>query len=277
MSETVASQVRWWADTDVGRVRRNNEDAFVGLTLDGREAHRLGKTGTAPLDSLDLVFAVADGMGGASAGDFASRIVVDHTIRLMQGTFRSGASGLPLDFRGILEQLADEIHRDLLELGRSYEECRGMGTTLTLAWLGPEWLYFVHVGDSRLYYLPKDPDTPIKPLTRDHSHVADLVRRGRITEDEARRHPRRNILTQALGGVTRHVEPQVGAVGLEPGDRYVLCTDGITEGHRDKAIQRLLRTPFGRLAEMNPAERLVHEAVVNSGRDNTTAIVLEVQ
>ena len=147
-----------------------------------------------------------------------------------------------------------------------------MEATLSLCWFTPRWMYFGHVGDSRIYYLPARGDA-IRQLTEDDTHVGWLLRTGRINDREARTHPRRNVLQKALGGGNQFVDPQVGAVAHEPGDTFLLCTDGLVEGLYDHDLVDLLRRPPADL-EDNPARRLVDAAVQVSGRDNTTALVI---
>src|SRR5688500_7935019 len=145
-----APEVHWSGITHVGRVRKNNEDTFLALAVDGREVRYLGKTGHAPLGTNDFVFAVSDGMGGAKSGEFASRITVDRITRLFPKAFRLAAAGMGTGFADLLTELITSIHYDLLKLSYSYEECAGMGATLSLAWFTPEWIYFGHIGDSRI-------------------------------------------------------------------------------------------------------------------------------
>jgi len=213
-------------------------------------------------------------MGGARAGEFASRIAVDRITQRMPQAFRLSAMGLAAGFGDVLEELFGDIHQDLLNLGQSYEECSGMGTTLSLAWFHPGWMFFCHLGDSRIYYLPKDGG--ITQLTRDDTHVGWLRRQGRVTEREARIHPRKNALQQALGANHQFIDPQVGAVGLEAGDRFLLCTDGVIDGLWDHHLEEGLREPDAAAAVKDPARRLVEQAVDNSGADNATALVIEV-
>ena len=267
-------EVRWSGLTDLGRVRKNNEDVFLALAVDGREVHYLGKTGHASLAQSDYVFAVSDGMGGAKSGEFASRITVDRVTRLFPRAFRLAAAGMGTGFNDLLSELVASIHQDLLNLGRSYEECAGMGATLTLCWVRPEWMYFAHLGDSRVYYLPHD--GPMTQLTHDHSHVGWLRRKGQINEREARSHPRRNALQQALGSGHQFIDPHIGAVGHRPGDRFLICSDGLTDGLWDRQLEELLRTPSPVDAAPSLAKRMVDESVRASGRDNTTAIVFEI-
>lgn len=267
-----APEVYWSGLTHVGRVRKNNEDVFLALAVDGREVHYLGKTGHASLGESDFVFAVSDGMGGAKSGEFASRIAVDRITRLFPRAFRLAAAGMGAGFTDLLTELISSIHNDLLKLSYSYEECAGMGATLSLCWLTPEWMYFGHLGDSRIYYLPHQ--GPMVQVTHDHSHVGWLRRKGQINEREARTHPRRNALQQALGAGHQFIDPHIGAVGHSVGDRFLICTDGLVDGMWDRQVEEMLRTPPPGDAR-SPAQRLVEEAVQNSGRDNTTAVVFE--
>ncbi len=264
----------WSGITHTGRVRANNEDSFLALTFDGHDLRFLGKTGRSSLAGSDFVFAVSDGMGGAKSGEFASRIAVDRITRLMPRGFRLSASGLASGFRDILEELFSAIHRDLINLGRSYEECSGMGATLSLCWITPEWLYFGHIGDSRIYYLPADGG--LTQLTHDHSHVGWLRRSGKLNEREVRRHPGRNSLQQALGAGHQFVEPHIGAVGHRPGDRFLICSDGLVDGLWDRQIEEIIRTPPAHRSGLSPSQQLVEASVEASGRDNTTAVVVEI-
>src|SRR4029078_1068477 len=111
----------------------------------------------------------------------------------------------------VLQELFGEIHNALVYLGASYEECAGMEATLSLAWFTPGWMYFGHIGDSRIYYLPAGTNT-LKQLSHDDTHVGWLLRNGKINEREARAHPLRNALQKALGGGHQFVAPHVGAV-----------------------------------------------------------------
>jgi PPM family protein phosphatase len=268
-------EIHWSGLTHVGRVRPNNEDAFLGLNFDGHEVRHLGKIGDASLTGSDFVFAVSDGMGGAKSGEFASRITIDRLTKLMPRSFRLAAAGMTTGFTDVLTELIFSIHHDLLNLGYAYEECAGMGATLSLCWFTPDWMYFGHVGDSRIYYLQREGG--LTQLTHDHSHVGWLRRQGQINEREARSHPRRNALQQVLGAGQQFVEPHIGAVAHRPGDRFLVCSDGLVDGLWDRQLEELIRTPPPERAHQTPAARLVEEAVHNSGRDNTTAVVVELR
>ena len=261
--------LKWSGCSDIGKVRKNNEDAFLGLRFDAHEIHRLGKFGEASTEKYDFTFAVCDSMGGAKAGEYASQIAVEKITTLLPRAFQQSASGLQTGFADVLTELFAQVHRALAYLGGCYEECHGMQTTMSLGWFTPGWMYFGHIGDSRIYHLPKKKNA-IKQLTADDTHVAWLYRNGKITEHEARTHPRRNVLQRALGGENQFVEPQVGAVACERGDIFLLCSDGLIDGLYDPQLVEILRAADG------SAQTLVAAAVKNSGRDNTTALVVEV-
>ncbi len=266
--------ILWSGQTHVGKVRKNNEDAFLILRLQKENFAYLGKEDAADLAESDFLFAVSDGMGGAHAGEFASRIAVEKITRLLPKAYRGMAAGLTAGFADLFEELYAEINKALNYLGSQYEECSGMGATLTLAWVVPQWLYFAHIGDSRLYYLPTAAtgEAGLRQLSEDHSHVGWLRRTGKINEREARSHPLRNSINRALGAGHQFVSPQVGAVAYEPGDAFLLCTDGIVDGLWDRQILQLLREPDAREAALSPAPRLISAALERSGRDNLTAL-----
>lgn len=263
-----AAALRWSALSDRGRVRRNNEDAFLGLQFDGGHVHYLGKVGEASTAQADYVFAVSDGMGGAMAGEFASRIAVEKITRLLPPAYRRAPAGGEGGYARVLEALFDQTHRALMLLGGSYEECAGMGATLSLCWFTTGWMYFAHIGDSRIYHLPRG-DGGFRQITEDDTHVGWLYRHGKLNEREARSHPRRNVLQKALGAGHQFVTPQVGAAPYESGDRFLLCTDGVVEGLFDEQLAEFLRKPETTAAE------LVAASIERSGRDNTTAILVE--
>jgi len=210
-------------------------------------------------------------MGGARSGEFASRIAVEKITHRMPQGFQFSAGDISPGFTALLTDLFAAIHQDLTKMGRNYEECAGMGATLSLCWFKPGWMYFAHIGDSRIYHLPDG--AGLRQLTDDHSHVGWLRRAGRLNEREARVHPRRNALQQSLGAGHQFLEPHIGAVACQPGDRFLVCSDGLVDGLWDRRIEEVLQTaqPASPLAQS-----LVEEAVAASGRDNATAIVIEV-
>ncbi len=235
--------VGWGAATDAGLVRTLNEDSYL--------AER-------------PVFVVADGMGGHAAGEVASRIVIDEFRRL------AGATDLsPDDVVAAVTRANDAI----VAMGNADSEQAGMGTTVTgLAMVqasgGWHWMVF-NVGDSRVYRFAGG---HLDQVTVDHSEVEELVATGQISRREARVHQRRNIVTRSLG---TWPAPQVDSWLLPPvlGDRYLLCSDGLPTEMEDTEISLCLG------AEQDPsgtARHLVERAVALGGRDNVTALVIDV-
>ena len=267
--------INWSGLTHPGRFRKNNEDSFLATNLNGPEVLLLGKQGSGSLESDgDFIFAVSDGMGGANAGEFASRIAVDFITKRLPLSFRLGAIGLPQSYHEFLGELFEEVNREMSSMSFHYEECRDMGATLSLCWFTPEWMYFAHIGDSRIYYLPKDGG--LKQLTHDHTYPGELLRKGRLNERQQRTHPEKHILLRSLGGKSDGIEPQFGAVGFETGDTFVINSDGINDGVWDRRLEELVRNPPRLLAELQPADRLVKDSMEESGRDNLTAIVVSI-
>lgn len=272
---TPSQGLRWSGKTDRGRVRPNNEDSFLALRFDAREVHYLGAHGESPNRHLDFVFAVSDGMGGANSGEHASRLAVEKITTLLPSLYLQSAAGLDIGFTDVLEELFAQVHRALVHLGRCYEECAGMEATLSLCWFTPQRMVFGHVGDTRIYHLPAC-GSPIRQITQDDTHVGWLFRNGKINERQARTHPRRNLLQKALGGGNQFVTPQVGAVLYEPGDSFLLCSDGLFEGLFDADMEAFLAAPEARHEPDRLADRLVRESLARNGRDNITALVVQV-
>ncbi|MGZ8733630.1 MAG: Stp1/IreP family PP2C-type Ser/Thr phosphatase [Acidimicrobiia bacterium] len=224
------------ATTDVGQVRDGNEDRFlveVGLRL----------------------FAVADGMGGHQAGEVASTTAIEALRAAI-------AAGRPLDDAII------EANRAVYEKASTDHSLTGMGTTLTAIAVGSERAVVVgHVGDSRAYLARAG---TFEQITEDHSLVEEMVREGRITEDQALVHPQRSIITRALG-IDAEIDVDLYPVELQADDRILICSDGLTDMLRPTEIARILRQ------ENDPqraADALADAANANGGIDNVTAVVI---
>lgn len=269
-----ARRLRWSGMTDVGRFRPNNEDAFLTIAFDRQDFTYLGREGEALLCGQDMIFAVSDGMGGEKSGEFASRCTVDNVVHMMPRRFAVSPAHFKAEITECLVVLFHKIHMQLTMLGRSYDEGHNMGATLSLIWYCHDRFYFGHLGDSRIYLLPAGGG--MKQISQDHTYPGWLYRRGELNERELRTHPRKNVLTQALGSGNQFIDPQIGEIVCDSGDRILLCTDGVTDGLWNHAIEDLIREPPDAIADVPPASRLVQSAVAESGRDNATAVIVEV-
>jgi serine/threonine protein phosphatase PrpC len=222
--------------TDVGRQRSANEDSLVV---------------SPPL------FAVADGMGGAKAGEVASAVAVEAVEGAQESSEPAEAQ---------LASIVREANRRIYDLAVADESRRGMGTTLTLAKLHGDEVSLAHVGDSRAYRLR---DGELEQLTRDHSLVAELERSGQITPEAAEHHPQRSIITRALGPEP-DVEVDTYTLAGRPGDLFLICSDGLTSMISDDEVGSILRSA-GSLDEA--ADELVRAANQSGGKDNITVIL----
>jgi len=148
-----------------------------------------------------------------------------------------------------------------------------MGATLSLCWFVENRVHVGHIGDSRIYHFPKG--NGMHQLTEDHTRVGRMRREGLLNEREARTSPYKHQLERSLGSHPDPVEPQIKTLDFQEGDRFVLCTDGITDGLWDHSVEKIITTPPPYLMDLCPAERLIREAKDSSGRDNLTAMVIE--
>ncbi|MDQ1467724.1 MAG: family protein phosphatase [Actinomycetota bacterium] len=226
------------ASSDVGQVRIGNEDGFL-------------------IDDRLALYAVADGMGGHQGGEIASATALEALRAAV-------ASGQALDAAIVLANTA------VFEKAATDRDLRGMGTTLTaVAILGESRLLIGHVGDSRAYRIR---DGVLEQLTEDHSLVEELVREGRLSPEEAEVHPRRSVITRAIG-IDPEVEVDLYTIEPRTGDRIVLCSDGLTTMLKDEEVLRIAAPEADpRLA----ADRLVDAANEAGGEDNITVVVLDV-
>jgi PPM family protein phosphatase len=233
------SVVRTASLTDPGRRRRHNEDAYV---------------------CEPPLFAIADGMGGAQAGELASRLAAAVVGRANA----DGRTG-----RELVVGLIEDANRSVYERAVGDESASGMGTTMTVALVEDDEVWIGHVGDSRAYLLREG---ALEQLTDDHSLVAELVRSGRLTPDEAGTHPHRSVITRALG-TDAEVAVDVMAVPTKPGDVFVLCSDGLSSMVGDEAIRDALEQHGDDLDEA--ARVLVDAANAAGGEDNITVVLFE--
>ena len=236
-----------FSKTDRGRVRTDNQDAyFAGKITD------------------DSVFAVVcDGMGGANAGNVASELAVRHISEYVIRSYRDGMD--MTDTEKTLKNAIVSANISLYDKAVNNTELAGMGTTAVAAFVKDGTAVIAHVGDSRIYLVNGE----IKQLTRDHSVVQSLIESGKITPEDAKVHPRKNVITRALGA-EEDVAVDSDCLNLSNGDTLLLCSDGLTNFLDDKDIL----TVFQNNDISAVAERLVEEANKNGGGDNITVVTV---
>ena len=233
--------------TNVGLIRKQNEDSIAVIEPD--------------------TFIVADGMGGQAAGEVASRMLIE--------TVRNELNSIPLPWNeDILSAAISKANENILSEATHHSEYEGMGTTATIFHIAqpgesqPQIItqraFYAHVGDSRLYKLEND---HLRQITRDHSYVEDLVLKGELTEEQAKNHPMKNVLTQAVGAMPE-INIDVGSFKVKSGEIYLLCTDGLTNMVDNEEIVNILHST------KNPANDLIEAALSHGGKDNVSVIVV---
>lgn len=214
-----------------------------------------------PVGNLSNLYIVADGMGGHNAGDLASRYTVEVMVDYIEGA--SETRPIPL-----LEEAIEAANRKVLERAMEDKQLEGMGTTVVAATVQDDCLYVANVGDSRLYLLD---GSSIEQITKDHSLVEEMVRSGQIGREEARNHPEKNVITRAVG-VKSRLRIDFFDIALYEGDRFLLCSDGLTNMVEDEDI-------FEMVKRETSLERAAHRLVVlanrNGGKDNISVVLAE--
>ena len=233
--------------TDAGIKRHSNQDTFAVITL--------------PDSSVLAV--VCDGMGGANSGNIASQKATEVITSFFERSYRKG-----LDAVGITALLQSAIlsaNIEIFDLASKKKELSGMGTTVVAAYVSNEFTVISHIGDSRAYLI----DTEVTQLTRDHSVVQFLVENGKLTYEEARVHPRRNVITRALG-IEAEVLVDSGEFKIKEGQSLLLCSDGLSNFITKEEIKDI----FDNLDIQDVVKALVDKANNNGGGDNITVVTV---
>ena len=237
-----------FAKTDIGKVREINQDYYY----------------TSEENSTPKLYILADGMGGYKGGEVASKLAVDSARKYIENNFSNNFS----QKEEILKLIGDAVeyaNMVVYEKSKEVQELERMGTTLEICLIYNNKAYIGHIGDSRIYRIRKD---VIRKLTKDHSYVQQLVEDKKITREEAKVHPKKNMLTRALG-CTPYVEPDLRARNFEKGDIFIMCSDGLTNMVEEKRIYELVKQ------DINTAtNNLVNEANSAGGYDNITVIII---
>ena len=239
---TAGQDISFGSRTDIGYVSDHNEDSLI---------------------IIPPLFAVADGMGGHQGGDYASRYTVEHMISKLAG----------METKSPIAAINDailQINAELHEQGRMVEELQGMGTTLVAATIAGSTLYVANVGDSRLYRISDH----LKQVTRDHSWVEEMIREGRMTRDSAIYWEKKNIITRAIGAYER-VTADFFEVELNPGDRILLCSDGLSNMVEDRQIEQILLKTENRRNLTAAGRELIAAGKANGGKDNLSVVLVD--
>ena len=237
--------MRIYSATDVGQKRKMNQDYVFASE--------------GPVGNLPNLFTVADGMGGHNAGDYAS----SHAVRILVDEIREDADYNPVK---VIRHAIETANTEIRNRAQEDENLRGMGTTMVVATIVDQYAYVANVGDSRLYLIGHE----INQVTEDHSYVAAMMRAGELTEEQARNHPEKNVITRAIG-VAWEVKADFFEVDLKPGDKVMMCSDGLSNMIED---QRLYDVISSNSVE-DSVRILIDEAKENGGYDNITVIVIE--
>ncbi len=238
-----------FAKTDIGKAREINQDYYY--ISDDTEIPQL--------------YILADGMGGYKGGEIASSLAAESAARYIKSNFSSNLIEKE-EILKLVENAVEYANMVVYEKSKEVEELEGMGTTLEICLIYNNKAYIGHVGDSRIYRIRKD---VIRKLTKDHSYVQKLIEDKKITREEAKYHPKKNMLTKALG-CTPYVEPDIRARNFEKGDIFIMCSDGLTNMVDEKQIYDIVTRDIEKAAE-----ELVNEANAAGGYDNITVIIIK--
>lgn len=234
--------------TDIGRIRRSNQDSYLTGELSGSVAWAV----------------VCDGMGGANGGNVASAAAVKSISEHINASYREGMSANSV--RNMLMSAISAANSNVFDMAQADANLLGMGTTVVVAIVIGKVAHIAHAGDSRAYIINKD---SIEQITRDHSVVQSMVENGEITEEQAKVHPNRNVITRALG-VDDRIDIDYNEVVLRDGDTIMICTDGLTNYVENEQILELSNS----CKFYEYPEKLIDMANDNGGGDNITVVMM---
>ena len=257
--------IQVFAQSDVGRTREHNEDSFIVVNLSDGEPLRFERLVEQPADPASTVFMVADGMGGAAAGEVASATAVEVVLRHLRDRVAQMKPPAPQELANELTRAAEKANWSIFQQAVNKPELRGMGTTATIAALLHDTLYIAQVGDSRAYLIRGGTATQ---LTKDQSLMQKLIEAGELTEEEALLSERRNIILQALGPEAS-VKVDLTMQRIRRGDVLLLCSDGLSGLVRPEDMARIVDEEL----DLSVAcDRLVAMANDQGGPDNITVV-----
>ena len=233
--------------TDVGNVRKMNQDYYY-VSEDG------------------LINILADGMGGYTGGEVASRLAVISAVEYLHKNFNKEKDYQKEDILSIMKKTIEYANSEVYKKSKSIEELEQMGTTMEICLIYRNRAFIAHIGDSRIYRIRKG---IMRKLTKDHSYVQTLVEDGTITKEEAEHHPKKNMLMKALGCEDK-IEADVMVKGFLKNDVILICSDGLTNMVPEEEIQLIIENDF-----KNAGEKLIKKAKENGGLDNITLVLIK--
>jgi protein phosphatase len=271
----ISGVVHAYGATDVGRARARNDDSFVIARLDrllSMEICSYRQASAAPMRSAQgVLLAVADGMGGYDGGGLASSLALDTICRVLMTEMAWMREPPRAEGRTVQRSLTDAVRaadEQIRATGARLSLDPHMGTTLTAAYVAHPWLYVAHVGDSRAYLLRSGDFTQ---LTSDHTMAEELLHQNVLSAEQAARSHLRHVLVNAVGGIRdRELEVETRQIRILPGDRLLLCSDGLSNHVSDEALAKALRSSP---TPQHCCERLIAAALEGGGSDNVTAVV----
>lgn len=237
-----------FAKSDIGKARELNQDYYY-ISQETDEPK---------------IYILADGMGGYKGGEIASKLATDSVRKYIQSNFDS-TNKEKEEILKLIKSAVEYANMVVYEKSKEVPELEGMGTTIEICLIYNNKAYIGHIGDSRIYRIRKE---VIRKLTKDHSYVQKLVEDKKITREEAKVHPKKNMLTRALG-CTAYVEPDLRARNFEKGDVFIICSDGLTNMVEEKRIYELVKEDI-----TTAADKLIMEANDAGGYDNITVIII---
>ena len=237
-----------FAKTDIGRERKLNEDYYYA---------------SKPDDKIKL-FILADGMGGYNGGEVASKMAVEKAKTYKEKNFSKNKESKE-KIEQLLKDAIKYANEEVYKKSISKKDLQGMGTTLDICLIYNSKIFIAHIGDSRVYRIRKD---FIRKITRDDSYVQTLIEDGKITKEEAFNHPKKNMITKALG-CTPEVEPEIYTKTFIKNDIILMTSDGLTNMVKEEEIKNIIKND-----QENSAESLVQKANENGGYDNITVVII---
>ena len=237
-----------FAKSDIGKARELNQDYYY-ISQETDEPK---------------IYILADGMGGYKGGEIASKLATDSVRKYIQSNFDS-TNKEKEEILKLIKSAVEYANMVVYEKSKEVPELEGMGTTIEICLIYNNKAYIGHIGDSRICRIRKE---VIRKLTKDHSYVQKLVEDKKITREEAKVHPKKNMLTRALG-CTAYVEPDLRARNFEKGDVFIICSDGLTNMVEEKRIYELVKEDI-----TTAADKLIMEANDAGGYDNITVIII---